>query len=38
MSDKYFKTELIHQLAEKHNLPLKSSYNATRGFHIPTSF
>jgi len=29
-----FFAALINQLAEKHNLQLKSSYNVSRGFHI----
>ncbi|XP_071961365.1 mutS protein homolog 4-like [Antedon mediterranea] len=30
-------SELIKQLAEEHHLPLKTSYNATRGFYIQLS-
>lgn len=27
-------TEVVKQLAEQHNLPLKTGYNTIRGFHV----
>lgn len=30
----YTHTEVVKQLAEQHNLPLKTGYNTIRGFHV----